>query len=171
MRQYRAFMNYKEAAAFCATLEREGVDCSIVTNTPRPGQFTVNYGEGRTDWPSFADMVRADDERQRMLNEARERELLGMGRMIAARAAATEAGLVDRDAEVFADGFCGVPAKLSNPRAEGREAIFRRGRHTYMDPRWQAAARAAAAAARKSVPREHAVPLREGGLIANGEYD
>lgn len=172
MRQHEEFSTYAAAERRCDELEAAGEEnYSISTNTPRPGRWTVNYGESDTDMLSLAGLSRAMDERQARLDEDREATLLGIGRNQAAQNAAAEAGLAGRDAEVFVAGFVGASAKQVDPRSEGRESIFRAGRKAYSEPRWQQASRAAAAAARKDVPREHAEPINMGGLIANGEYD
>lgn len=172
MRQHEEFASYEAASARCDTLEAAGEEnYSILTNTPRVGRYTVAYGESNHDMLSLASIATADDERQAALDEKREQHLLSIGRASAAKLAAVEAGLTGRDAEVFAAGFTGLSAKVADPRAEGREPIFRAGRQAYSDPRWQRASRAAAAAARKDVPREYAEPINMGGLIANGEHD
>jgi hypothetical protein len=172
MRQREEFSSYQAAVSRCDELEAAGEQhYCILTNTPRPGRWTVSYGESKSDMLTLAGLSRAMDERQARLDEEREATLRGIGRQHAAHLAAREAGLSLRDAEVFVAGFCGTSAKVINPRGEDRESIFRDGRKAYADPHWQQAARAAAAAARKDVPREFAAPIRMGGLIANGECD
>lgn len=94
---------------------------------------------------------------------------MAYGKWQAALQAAAAAGYVGRDAEIYADGFSGVSAKLTDPRKEGKESIFREGRRARGTQEWQRVIRVEAVKARKVVEPEPEFCYRE-GLIANGEY-
>lgn len=175
MIEYKDFTSYDGAQSFCEAREAEGHPyVSILTNTPHPGSWRVSWGTRQID-ASFDGLMREYanifDAREQNAQAQYTQQCEALGRLMAAGEAADESGLSGRDAEVFISGFKGVPAKTANPRAEGREHLFRAGRRAWGEPRWQRAYRAASVRARSMIEFDTTIQFREGGLIANGEHD
>lgn len=174
-REYVRFNSMKSADEFAQARENDGFDSvSVITNTPRPGLFEVRWG--RIDTENARDYelrmiakvyCEREDEARREFNRDCEVE----GRRVAANQFAEAAGYSGRDAEIFRAGFCGSSAKFVNPRAEGRESIFRAGRIAGASRAGQRACRIEAVRARSILPAVEPLPFNRGtGLIANGEY-
>lgn len=171
-REYTDFPDLESAECFAQAREDEGFAAvSIKTNTPRPGRFEVGWGHAEHD-SSFSELMseygKIFAEREAREEAAHRIACERLGRAAAAHEFAEAAGLFGRDAEVFCAGFIGLSAKTVNPRAEGREDLFRAGRQAWGGKEGQAAFRRCAVAARRVVQREPK-PFFEGGAIASGE--
>lgn len=174
--RWRKIMNRKDfdsfaaADAFADQCEVDGHEhVSIISNTPAPGTWRVNYGKKETESPLHC-MNRAIEDRENQAREAFNKKCKLAGRELAGRDAAAAAGFSGRDAEMFVLGFTGCPAKWADPRSEGRESIFRAGRKAWGTKEGQRASRAAEVTARRTIEFEPSVPISESGLIANGEH-
>ena len=172
-----AFADFGAAERFSETMEADGFAyVSTLTNTPTAGMFTVRWGHyvapAKTaleyEMRVYEKIFR---EREDEANLEFERACSGLGRQMAAAQFASAAGLSGRDAEVFVQGFCGWSAKISDPRSEGRECVFRAGRAAWGSKDGQRACRVAAVQARSVVPRVAPRPFRPAsGPISNHEY-
>lgn len=173
---FREFASYDEADRFYGVLDAQGYEyISTLCNVPRPGMFTVRWGHlvAPENGHQYEMRVIAQVFREREQEAADEfnAECTAHGRRAAAEEIAAARGLIGRDAELFADGFCGVAAKWANPRKEGREPIFREGRRAWGGADGQRLARAKAVAARSILAPSAPRPFNPGhGLIANGEH-
>ena len=167
-----------EGDALCDSQEAAGFEyVAMLSNSPRPGSYLVKWGhevalsaeQAHTDDMQLLAKIIEDREQQ-----ARDEfdEICRLeGRKIAAEAMALAAGYTGRDAEIFAAGYMGVPAAQQNPRAQGREPIFRAGRAVWGSNDGQRAYRIASVHARSSVPKVFAARLELGaGLLANNEF-
>lgn len=173
----REFSSFAPADQFYDVLEAQGFEyISTLFNVPHAGMYTVRWGHYEVDHES------ADRYEMRMIAKIwaeRESEAADEftalcnrdGRLVAARQFAAAAGYTGRDADVFCAGFEGVNAKSVNPRAEGREPIFREGRAAWGSKEGQRAWRVESVRARSIRAPVLPAPFNPGcGLIANGEY-
>jgi hypothetical protein len=173
-RNFAHFDDLPAADVFAQEREAEGFESvSILSNLPEPGRFEVRWSN--LDWDnSFESLARSYkkilDERRAAADEKFDAGCRCLGRQLAAEEFAESEGLSGRDREVFVQGFSGWNAKVANPRADGREHIFRAGRAAWGSREGQRAFRRCSVAARTIVHREKPAPFSEGGAIANGEY-
>lgn len=171
----REFETFDDANRCYCEREADGFAYVCMTyNTPKAGMYTVRWGiyVESEDQPTYEIRMLAkifrerDDEASAQFNK----ECEVVGRTNAAHQIAAAAGYTGRDAEIFVSGFCGSSAKIVNPRAEGREHIFRAGRVAWGSNNGQRTWRVESVKARTVVRLVVATPLAYGGLIANGEY-
>lgn len=123
------FTSFDAAKAF---FDSEEDARSIVNNSPMPGMSTVHLGDAprvpSTLTELYApvnDWYDREERRDRIEYEA---ALLAMGVFAVGSEVAAEMGYAELAADMFAQGFAGVHAKVANPRAHGLEAVFRAGR-------------------------------------------
>lgn len=166
------FDSLREANVRADALEAEGFEyVSIVANVDGRGRAEVKYGSLPSvgaDRSVLADYNRIFDAKEKLREEKFTADCWREGRAIVAVEAAAAKGYTGRDAEVFAEGFCGVPAKRADPRAEGREMISREGRAEYGKAEVQRAIRVASEKARSTLERPAPFHYSE-GAISNGE--
>jgi hypothetical protein len=173
----REFLSVDAADKFIEEIESQGFDAvSRVTNTPRVGMCTVSWGhyiestESAHEWElrTISDIYNRREKEAANEFTAKCNE---QGREEAAKQQARAAGYAGRDAEVFELGFRGWSAKFANPRAEGREHIFREGRRAWGSAEGQRLTRIETVKERSCIARVEPVPFNVGrGLIANGEF-
>lgn len=130
-----------------AYLDDEPAASSIITNSPRPGMFTVTmhrepeYGDYRD---LMASGLRQEKRRELADREEYEAELLRAGALQVGCELAAERCLATEAAAMFARGMAGEHAKIANPRAFGLESVFRAGRKAKDDREVQRRVRVAA---------------------------
>lgn len=131
MREIHTFDNADETDAFC---ESRDDATAVISNSPRPGQYSVSVGPAPRDPRDmtlaelFEGVNREYRKREERCRARYETALHEAGVWRVAQAVAQELGLQGREAYQFSAGFCGVPARAADPRAEGLEPVFRQGR-------------------------------------------
>lgn len=173
MRQHKTFTTLAKAVAFCDELETLDIDYSV-THIPASGVATVGFGKDDDDMLSEEGFLKSvlaeEDRRQKELDVERQGVLMHLGRDDVAKKLVLERGLSGIDADMFLAGFLGEPARCANPRAVGKEHIFREGRALRGDEKVRKAVRAAAASHGKDTPRQLAQEVcLLAQPIANGE--
>ena len=130
-----------------AYLNDEPTASAIITNSPRPGLFTVTLRK-EPEFGDYRDLMAAGlrQEKRRELadREEYEAELMRAGALQVGFELAAERGLAAKAAEMFARGFAGESAQIANPRALGLEPVFRDGRRAKDDREVQRRVRVAA---------------------------
>ena len=165
----QVFQSRESAEAFYDDREAEDFNhVSLIKNLPQIGEFQVSWGNQAPE--DFTRSVSRQIKREAETASAgRQADCVERGRRVAAQKIAAERGLAGRAAEVFADGFCGVSAKWTDPRAEGLEPVFRAGRAAATTPDAQRAVRV------ETVAQNHIVPAagawRPGWNVFNPEQD
>lgn len=123
------FDSYETALAYYEAHENAR---SIVGNSPRPGMFRVFVGDPpplpRTTTELYAPIQDAYDRAERQDRIEYEAELLRQSFWTVGAEMAKELGHTGLAAEMFVQGFAGVPAQVADPRAHNLEPVFRAGR-------------------------------------------
>lgn len=171
MKYESRFEDFDDACIYADQQEASGMESSMITMFDKHGNaywnVIVSDPEPQlTVMQAYQRMFeRAEKERADRFNA----ECLEYGKRQAGISAAAAAGYVGRDAEIYADGFAGVPAKITDPRKEGKESIFREGRRYRGTQEGQRLIRVEAVRARRVIEPPPEFCYRE-GLIVNGEY-
>lgn len=134
MRNEQTFATLAAANAFADSIPESFDSVSVLTNTPTVGTFAVRWGmldDNKSLEQQFAESIKEHLSAEE--KEETTRRSATATREIAAEVA-HEYGHAGRDAEMFVYGFTKWPAKVVNPRAEGREPIFRAGRSAWVKP-------------------------------------
>lgn len=156
----REFDNYDAAVAYLDA--NDDAQC-VLSNTPRPGMWTVSMAKpaGKpvsemTQSEAVADLLaplaRAYEKQDQADRAKYEEWLLALGTAKVAEEVAVDRGLTGAAAEQFCNGFRGVSAAWANPRAQGLEAVFRDGRKAKDEKGMSQRSRAAAAQLRTNNP-------------------
>jgi len=170
------FASLEAAQELYDSLERQGFDyISIVSNASAKGELRVSWGhyvestETRFEY-ELRMLAKIRHEREQEAADEFTTACNTKGRCLAGQQLADASGLEGRDAEVFCFGFCGHPAKFVDPRAEGREPIFRAGRAAWGGKEGQRLWKIESVKARSVLTPALPQPFNYGGLIANGEH-
>lgn len=163
------FQDHQAAVAFYDARDADGFSSvSLIVNAAGPGTYQVSWTNAPPE--SLEAIFGRQLNRDAAARQAgRQADCVSLGRRAAAQEIAVARGLTGRAAEVFADGFCGVSAKWTNPRAEGLEPTFRAGRKAAQTPDAQRAVRIATVAQNAIVPSASA--WRPGWNVFNPEQD
>lgn len=138
-----------------AYLDAEPAASAIITNSPRPGMFTVTLRK-EPEFGDYRDLIvaglRREKRRELADRDEYEAELMRAGAYQVGAELAAERGLFNDAADMFAKGFAGESAKIANPRALGLEPVFREGRKAKNDHEAQRRVRVAAHGLRAGHP-------------------